>query len=215
MKTTYIASASEAANLYSGKQTAIVTLVKPQPYIDEKGHIKQGGWNYGKTTDDKPALENFAKCKASYTTGQIIGVRESWNIEAWDCQGYIRIKYKDGSIKHLDSGLYEDEDKETNLYVSLSDYLDSIGCQKDEEDNYIDFCLPWRSPVTMPRSAIRTHLLVKDVLCVRVRDMTSEQAQAIWPDMGNIERMQELHRKFGSDAWVDNVFIFITTIEKQ
>lgn len=30
MRTTYIANTTEAANLHSGKQTAIVTLVKPQ-----------------------------------------------------------------------------------------------------------------------------------------------------------------------------------------
>lgn len=217
MKTTYIANTTEAANLYSGKQTAIVTLVKPQPEYRENESIKGHygtffhGWNIDHELFNLTDIQKYFP----YQPGSTIAVRESWNIESWDCQGYIRLKYKDGGTKEMDCGLYDDEDKETNLYISLSDHLESINCPKDDNGNYIDFNLPWRSPATMPREAVRTHLLVKDVQCVRVQDMTSEQAQAIWPEMNNIQRMQDLHRKFGSGTWDNNVFIFITTVEKK
>ena len=197
MRTTYIANITEAANLHSGKQTAIVTLVKPQPHIDESGHIKQGDWNYGKTLDDKPAFENFAKCKSTYQPGQKIAVRETW---AETCDEY------GGSIIVF---------KSTNKAFYIGPKFEILWeCTAAWDiDNY-PACGKWRSPVTMPREAVRTRLLVKDVACIRVQDMTSEQAQAIWPDMSNIERMQDLHRRFGQSAWGNNVFVFITKVEK-
>lgn len=183
MRTTYIANLTEAANLHSGKQTAIVTMVKPQPTFTNKDELIkvnsfiEDGDKMRFVAHSVRASTSPLPIKLPYQPGQTIAVRESWGIVG---EEYFVIseysKYKDGNI----------------------------------DLSYIK----WRSPATMPIDAVHTHLMVKDVLCVRVQDMTSEQAQAIWPDMSNIERMQDLHRKFGSDAWVDNVFVFITKVEK-
>lgn len=98
-------------------------------------------------------------------------------------------------------------------YYSLSPDCNRYGYKANVDEKQRKEII-FYSPATMPREAVRTHLLVKDVVCIRVQDMTTEQAQAIWPDMSNIERMQDLHRRFGSDAWADNVFVFITKVEK-
>lgn len=188
MRTTYIANTTEAANLHSGKQTAIVTLVKPQPEY------------FLNCINGKPRpvnMENFRAffsggfekdVKPPYQPGQTIAVRES-------CFSILL----DGKTKFI----YPDN-KEWIEQIELDNYR--------HEDEYVP--VRFGSPVTMPREAVRTRLLVKYVACVRVQDMTTEQAQAIWPDMSNIERMQDLHRRFGQSAWENNVFIFITKVEK-
>jgi len=193
MRTTYIANSSESANLHSGKQTAIVTLVKPQPipsnsdktaYNFDMRNSKHFHMAQNVSVEDMNTRFRGILDFAPYQPGQTIAVRESWHIRGW-LNGMEHYAYKaDG---------------------------ESCPTTRCDEEIYNT----WRSPVTMPREAVRTWLLVKDVCCVRVQDMTSEQAQTIWPDTNNIERMQDLHRKFGSDAWADNVFVFITTIEKQ
>lgn len=196
MRTTYIASTSEARNLHLGKQTAIVTIVKPQPtftnkdevikvntFIEDGNKMRFVAHSVGATTSPLPI-------KLHYQPGQTIAVREK-------C-------YEMGRYKALSIG--ETGDVEVT-FCSEWDY--EYGAQRPTKPHRVI------SPATMPREAIRTHLLVKDVVCVRVQDMTSEQAQSILPDMSNIERMQALHRKFGAGAWDNNVFVFITKIEKQ
>lgn len=204
MNTTYIASASEAANLYSGKQTAIVTLVKPQPipanadktaYNFDMGNSKHFHIAQNVSIEDMNTRFSGILDFAPYHTGQTIAVRERYGNYALDNPNCSAAYWMYAADYPIGAKTYEYPDGDD----------DSVTC---------DFPM-WRSPVTMPREAVRTWLLVKDVMCVRVQDMTSEQAQAIWPGMTNIERMQKLHRKFGSDAWENNVFIFITTIEKN
>lgn len=210
MRTTYIANSSEAANLHSGKQTATVTLVKPQPkdcfsihqlaeelcrWRNEPMTMVHSHDNNGrffcKYCGNGCNYDNdFKGIQATYQPGQTIAVRET-------CYEY-------GEYKMLSIG--ETGDAELTF---CSDWRYEYGSERPIKSNRVI------SAARMPRKAVRTHLLVKDVLCVRVQDMTSEQAQAIWPDIGNIERMQELHRKFGSGTWENNVFIFITTIEKN
>lgn len=204
MKTTYIANTTEADNLYSGKQTAIVTLVKPPKWckrIELQGGdatnpecysmVDKNGNNAINFQDEYLTLKDFIP----YAPGQTIAVRERYGNYALDNPNCSAAYWMYAADYPIGAKTYEYPDGDD----------DSVTC---------DFPI-WRSPVTMPREAVRTWLLVKDVMCVRVQNMSSEQAQAIWPGMTNIERMQELHRKFGSDAWENNVFIFITTIEKN
>jgi hypothetical protein len=150
--------------------------------------------------------------KLPYVIGQEVVVREAWQIRAWDCQGYIAIKYKDGSVKRMDTGLFpDDENRETNLYIKLSDYLEDIGCEKNEEGDFINFELPWQSAATMPVSAARTRFIPVSCEAVRVREIEYDEAKLI---CNPLDYKEYAIHKLGQTAWDNNDYIFYYKIEK-
>lgn len=101
MRTTYTATTTEAKNLHSGKQTAIVTMVKPQP--DENGvtfmpHAPCLDWEQIYKEEWKPFLwdteegESIAQ-HAPYAKGTRIIVREAW--QTWALGWIHRSTYGD------------------------------------------------------------------------------------------------------------------------
>lgn len=79
--------------------------------------------------------------------------------------------------------------------------------------------LKWRSPVTMPLSAVRTWAVVESVACVRVKEILSnaEYLYRLTNGKDGIECGQKLYklvtRKYGYDAWDNNDYVFLTTFK--
>lgn len=122
--------------------------------------------------------------------GDILYVRESWRPFSWDCQGYFCFEYKDGKTMNTDNGVFpDDEYKEEEFYIKLSDYLEARNCPKDEDGNFIDMDLPYRPSIHMPKSAARIWLQVESVRVERLQDITEEDAKAEGVELINSDKL--------------------------
>lgn len=112
--------------------------------------------------------------------GDRLYVKESWKPKAWDCEGSWWIKYKDSRVLYIDDCLFDEDFKDNDFCIRLTDYLDSKGCEQNEEGNFINYenLLPWRSPLFMPRKAASLWLEVEEVKVERVQDISEEDAKA-------------------------------------
>jgi hypothetical protein len=77
--------------ILEGRKTQTRRIVKPQPYLDDRGNLIYDKWNFGQTAFGKPNLDNLAKMKCPYgQVGDRLWVRETWGI----CPDYNQVKYK-------------------------------------------------------------------------------------------------------------------------
>jgi len=76
----------------------------------------------------------------------------------------------------------------------------------------------YRSPVTMPLSAVRRWLVVESVECLRVKDVTNFVELGV---SGNDREEMftnfpaTIIKKHGPAAWDDNAYIFLTTFKDE
>lgn len=115
------------------------------------------------------------RCK--FKPGDVLWVRETWRVGAWDDAGSICVDYKaDGFtrrewIRISDPNLYEE------LWQQSSDDARKANASIDDDGNYNwdpgKSPTRWRSPVTMPREAARLFLRVTDVRVERLNQITN------------------------------------------
>jgi len=209
--TTYIATATEAAALRDGSKTVIVVPVKPQPVFDNG----VGKWlknaNIQEVGEQDVVIDYMIK-HAPYSVGQKIGIREAWRPENMkNHDNYeIGVRYRsDNRWKHVP------DDKFYWIWAN-SKVADQ-----------------WRSPATMPRSAIRQWPICEAVECVRVRDMTEQHVNGVlrrdsngfkifipaWGDEHTTDHTEALKQhiiaKYGQSAWDNNIYVWLVTVKNQ
>ena len=227
-----IFSTENVKALLDGRKTMARLAIKPQPVlIGMTGwptpilHIPKKGPLFPGSSDHTSVDVRWRF--APYRPGDVLWVRETWRVGAWDDEGSICVDYKaDGFarrewLKISDCDLYEE------LWQQSSDDAREANATIDEDGNYT--WLPgqsptrWRSPVTMPREAARLFLRVKDVRVERVQDISEEDAKAEGVTAINNsecgyrgafrELWNTLNAKRGFD-WYTNSWVWVIEFEK-
>jgi hypothetical protein len=221
----------EVLALLEGRKTRFSILMKPQPI--DCFHIHQQAdemceWR-DKPMDLMPDRTNpnewycrlcgngvmpsgKSMYKSPYSIGELIYVREAWRLLK---AGYIALNRGFGHSSMPSQYEYKANSEKTG---------------------------PWKSPVTMPKSAARIFLKVVDVKRMRVQDMTEDEAvhEGIerfkdksgfkigyknYYKEGEAEKtvaygsprksFQSLHiKKHGLDSWNNNAWIFSFEVER-
>lgn len=169
--------------ILDGRKTVTRRVVKPQPTNDIQcalGYCVDG---------DKKEIGKFAFgshesggkmifCKPPYRPGDILYVRETWRVGAWDVINHtIAFDYIDGTCGKL-------------TYMHDRELFDRLVNQSREDArkarcvyNGADFVwnkgespCRWHPSIHMPKEAARIFLKVKDVRVERLQEMRSEDA---------------------------------------
>lgn len=118
---------------------------------------------YRKTHPEVPDKQIIAKlCVAPYEVGDILYVRETWNIcSMWSSDNRVTFVYRAD----------EDEEKSART-ISVSDEMfDKFGKMMHGSSP------EWRPSIHMPKEVARIFLKVKDVRVERLQDITEKQAE--------------------------------------
>lgn len=196
MRTTYNATAEEAARLNRGEQTMIVTVVKPQPVHEaiiincaecNEPHADTGEW-FEKAHKTHLCLKcgHLFRPKdtpttgiiAPYSPGQEIAVRETIV-----CNALGGAIYKAGGKVTMGRVL------EDNEYIHIDDIRQS------RDRGYIP-------SIMMPRSACRTRLIAGDSLCVRAEEVLEEHIRCIV----NSKQLSQTHLRLRWQAFINTKF---------
>ena len=172
----------------SGDMTCFISKVKPQKKIQD---AKVGSTCF--TPKDHISIrgvhndgrygESFFKLP--YKVGRVIPVKETWYY------GHFA----------EDTIVCDNQPCEHWHYLYFADTRDRRPGDVSDAWCYHEFgpnpkCYPrWKSPVTMPPQAARLWLEITGVKCMRIQDACKSNPAFV--------------KKYGSQAWDDNIFIFI------
>ena len=168
--------------ILDGRKTATRRLIKSQPPYDVQCPL-------GYCTDGyKSEIGKFAFgshkeggkmifCKPPYQPGDILYVRETWRVGAWDIRNQmIAFDYKDGTCGEL-TYMHDRE-----LFERLVNQSREDARKAKCEYNGADFIWEkgkspcrWHPSIHMPKEAARICLKVKDVRVELLQEITSEQ----------------------------------------
>ena len=171
--------------ILDGRKSCIRRIVKPQPTNEIQCPL-------GICTDgDKSEIGKFAFgshegggkmifCKPPYQPGDILYVRETWRVGAWDILNQmIAFDYKDGTCGEL---TYT-HDRE--LFERLVNQSRNDARQAKCEYNGVDFVWEkgkspcrWHPSIHMPKEAARIWLKVTNVRVERLQDITPKGAES-------------------------------------
>lgn len=156
--------------ILDGRKSCTRRLVKPEPQgyfevSEEPLYIYDTDGNQGKITPP-------------YQPGDILYVRETWRVGAWDIfNQMIAFDYKDGICGEL-TYIHDRE-----LFDRLVNQSRNDARQAKCEYNGADFVWEkgkspcrWHPSIHMPKEAARIWLKVTDVRVERLQDITEEQA---------------------------------------
>jgi hypothetical protein len=201
---TIIATPTEARGLQDGTVTLLLRLVVPKMTTPKLPPLTMEPWLIDgvQETDDNghpcwigthPEYPTDKWFSCDYGVGDVVPVKETWNAYdvGWDdwCGGW-EIGYPLDTIP---------KEKPTRVALFYA---------ADGDDG------PWRSSTTMPLWAVRTHVRVTSVACVRACDLTDEQVIAAgifdirWSRVDNnlrkclAEHMARLHGPDAMTLWV-------------
>lgn len=173
------------ANL-DGRKTCTRRLVKPQP--DEK-HTYPLGFVIDSTEKKEVGCFGFGineyggsiqYAKPPYQPGDILYVRETWRVGAWDIfNQMIAFDYKDGTCGEL-TYIHDRE-----LFDRLVNQSRNDARQAKCEYNGVDFVWEkgkspcrWHPSIRMPKEAARIWLKVTDARVERLQEITESGAKA-------------------------------------
>ena len=173
-----IFSTENVKALLNGRKTMMRVVIKPRHGGDLEVHSDIAGI---------PRLSERCgdRCRGlipPHEVGDVLYVRETWRVEAWDDEGSICVDYKsDGFVRRewlkiSDYELYEE------LWQQSSDDAREANATIDEDSGYT--WLPgqaptrWRSPISMPSEVARLFLRVTDVRVERVQDIAEKDAES-------------------------------------
>ena len=150
------------------------TAFTPKGYISCRGTFADG---YG---------EKFFKLP--YQTGDILYVRETWRVGAWDILNQmIAFDYKDGTCGEL-TYIHDRE-----LFERLVNQSRNDARQAKCEYNGVDFVWEkgkspcrWHPSIHMPKEAARIWLKVTDVRVERLQEITEAEAEGAVNNVGMI-----------------------------
>lgn len=182
------------------------------------------------------------KAKPPYQPGDILYVRETWRIGAWNehIQAIAVDYFADNCIRR--EWIYiEDEERFEKYWIQSTEDAEKAGIQVGEDEMYHwepgEAPTRWRPSIHMPKEVARIFLKVADVWIERVQDITYENAIAegiketdIYNDMlehcsavglgtGGIpeqafaELWDNLYQ-FKGYSWDDNPWVWVIEFEK-
>ena len=156
--------------ILDGRKSCTRRIIKPQP----QGYFEVSEEPlYIYDTDGKQG-----KITPPYQPGDILYVRETWRVGAWDIfNQMIAFDYKDGTCGEL-TYIHDRE-----LFDRLVNQSKNDARQAKCEYNGADFVWEkgkspcrWHPSIHMPKEAARIWLKVTDVRVERLQDITEEQA---------------------------------------
>ncbi len=126
------------------------------------------------------SMENIIKIKCKYQLGDILYVRETWRVGAWDIRNQmIAFDYKDGTCEKLT--YINDRELFVRLVSQSREDARKAGC----EYNGADFVWEkgkspcrWHPSIHMPKEAVRIWLKVTDVRVERLQDISGNDCIA-------------------------------------
>lgn len=171
--------------ILDGRKNCTRRIVKPQPTNEIQCPL-------GICTDgDKSEIGKFAFgshegggkmifCKPPYQPGDILYVRETWRVGAWDILNQmIAFDYKDGTCGEL-TYIHDRE-----LFERLVNQSRNDARQAKCEYNGVDFVWEkgkspcrWHPSIRMPKEATRIWLKVTDARVERLQEITESGAKA-------------------------------------
>lgn len=203
----------EAAALNEGRATALVRVCKPQPV---RGFAPESPPVLGRITSPHPKRGRFGvflrrgldtgfpefdllPCPFG-APGDVILGRETWGLCAFfddtDWCGFSIANESEDTIR-------------TNFRV---EYASDFGSAEE---------CAWRSPVTMPRWAIRARHTNAGVRCMRVQELTEQDARDLgffaysWADdniSSRIQYVEQFTKDHGPGAWSANPWVFFARL---
>lgn len=137
---------------------------------------------------------NDVKCPYG-KPGDLLYVRETWMPASWSGDGDDWcIHYKaNGPSGQIIPHLFDDERKELDFWIKISDELREAGCP--EHEGYFEdptAYLNWKPSIFMPKTAARIWLEVNNVRVQRVQDITTKDIMA--------EGLSSKYREFDAEC---------------
>lgn len=147
--------------LNDGRKTQTRRLLKPQPFIDEKGNFcvpdRNGKiWNWGQHLDGRPCTRNFIEDRVRFRAGDRLWVREAWRCNGW-ATDVATIMYRAS---------------EGGGYTAMTEQYPVA------ERKPLRVTTGWRPGIHMPRWVSRITLNVTDVRVERLHTLTPADAIA-------------------------------------
>jgi hypothetical protein len=151
---------------------------------------------------------------ARIQVGDILWVRETWRIGAWDYdRKAICVDYKAMGLIATTEWVHIDDRDQMDKYIIQS--REDAKAAGLEFDNYGEYhwkygCSPcrWRPSIFMPKSAARIWLKVTDVRCERLHDITPHDAWLEGCRVGNsfvweshIQELKQICRDMFVNLW--------------
>ena len=174
---------------------------------------------------------------APYKPGDILWVRETWRIGAWDGNySKIAIDYKADNFSRREWIHIDDEKRFEDYWIQSTDDADKAGIDMDENGEYHwkpgEAPTRWRPSIFMPKESARIFLKVKNVRVERIQNMNfydwqadfcpdiSEQRKALATFSGHSYMKQAMKNLWDSlnakrgYSWESNPWVWVIEFER-
>jgi hypothetical protein len=178
--------------ILAGRKTMTRRVMKPQPRWDRRGYGLDGVWRWRdfEWPDGGVFPASGIDDYAPYLPGDLLWVRETWRIGAWDeSTQCIAVDYKaDGFVRK--EWLYVPDKRRFKRYVTQSQkQAEAAGLFPDTDGEYHwepgKAPTKWRPAIFMPREAARLFLRVTGVRVEQVQEITTDDCIAEGMDCDN------------------------------
>jgi hypothetical protein len=171
--------------ILEGRKTQTRRIIKPQPCKEAKKFERfietvDCGFEARFGNDISTAV---CDRKTKYKLGEILWVRETWRIGAWNKDsGCIAVDYKAGNYTRREWIKVEDQNRFERYWIESTHDAIKAGIKPDANGEYHwepgQAPTRWRPSIHMPRKAARIFLQVTNVRIERLQIITEEDAMA-------------------------------------
>jgi hypothetical protein len=161
--------------------------------------------------------------RPKYQTGDILWIRETWRIGAWNEENQsIAVDYKDDDFCRLDWIRIKDKSQFDRYVRQTVDQAKKAGIRRQPDGSFewVPGYSParWRSQCTMPMEVARTFLQVTDVIAQRIQEITNEDIirEGIAPGDDARNRFIKLWDRVYSQNgnWSENHYVWAYTFKR-